>query len=146
MAIQKEVKANIRKSIERTRKANLTTTVVLEACCYIDNLGKKLFTGGSEYRFKKYMEMHMPATFGALKQRSNLLGKKDDFCLQALWHDIRCGLVHEIDPKSRSVIIGTGRGPVHLTINDNRFPRTKIDLDLSSPRFNDDFLKSLAGI
>lgn len=144
MVIPNKMKTNIRKSIKRTKEANLNTTVVLEVCCYIDGIGRKLFNGGSEYRFKKYIEMYMPETFDLLKKRSNLLGRKDDFCLHALWRDIRCGLVHEIDPKSKSVIIGRGKTSVHLNIKDKRYP--KKHLVLSSPRFVDDFLNSLAAI
>jgi hypothetical protein len=144
MPIDNETKNNIKKSIRRTRNANLNTAVVLQACCYIDGLGKKLFNGGSEYRFKKYVEMHMPVTFGLLKKRSNLLHKTDDFCLHALWRDVRCGLVHEIDPKSKSVIIGRGKGSVHLNTTDKRFHHK--DLVLSSPKFIDDFLQSIDNI
>jgi hypothetical protein len=144
MAIPQNVKTNIRKAIRRTRKAKLRTTVVLEACCYIDGLGKRLFGGGSRGRFGKYIEHYMPRTFALLKTRSNLLGQKDDFCLNALWRDIRCGLVHEIDPKSRSAIAPRGKMPVHLTINDRRWPGKK--LVLCSPRFVDDFLNSLQKI
>ncbi len=141
MIIHRQVKKNIRESIKRTKKAGLNTTVVLEACCYIDGLGKKLFTGGSEYRFKKYIEEYMPVTFDLLKKRSNLLGKKDDFCLHALWRDVRCGLVHEIDPKSTSVILGRGKASVHLNIEDKRYPNKY--LVLSSPKFIEDFLRSI---
>lgn len=144
MAIERQTKRNIAESIRRTREANLNTTVVFEACCYIDGLGRKLFNGGSEYRFKKYIEMHMPVTCDQLKKRSNMLGRKDDFCLHALWRDIRCGLVHEIDPKSKSVIIGRGKTIVHLNIKDKRY--RKKHLVLSSPRFVDDFLKSIKNV
>lgn len=144
MAIKKEMKTNIEQSIKRTRKANLNTTVVRDACCYIDGLGKKLFSGHPEYRFRKYVEIYMPETFRQLKERSTLLGKKEDFCLHALWNDIRCGLVHEIDPKSTSVIIGRGKTSVHLNTKDKRFPNK--NLVLSSPRFIDDFLNSIARI
>ncbi len=109
MTVPRKMKDSIKKAILRTRKSHLNTTVVLEACCYIDGFGKRLFAGGSEYRFKKYIETYMPATSDLLRQRSKLLGKKDDFCLHALWRDIRCGLVHEIDPKSKSVIIRKGQ-------------------------------------
>ncbi len=144
MAIPQNMKTNIREAIRRTRKANLNTTVVLETCCYIDGLGSKLFTGGTEYRFKKYIKQYMPKTFDGLKRRSNLLGQKDDFCLHALWRDIRCGLVHEIDPKAPSAIAPTGKMPVHLTINDKRWPGK--ELVLCSPRFVADFLNSLRKI
>jgi len=144
MTIQNEMTNNIKKAILRTRKAHLNTAVVLEACCYIDGLGKKLFAGGSEYRFKKYVEIYMPETFRQLQERSTLLGKKEDFCLHALWKDIRCGLVHEIDPKSKSVIIGRGKTSVHLNTKDKRF--LDKDLVLSSPRFIEDFLSSVKNI
>ena len=144
MAIPQNMKANIKKAILKTRKAHLSTAVVLQACCYIDGLGSKLFTGGPEYRFKKYIKQYMPDTFAGLKKRSNLLGQKDDFCLHALWRDIRCGLVHEIDPKSPSAIAPTGKMPVHLNINDRRWPGK--ELVLCSPRFVDDFLNTLRKI
>jgi hypothetical protein len=144
MTIQRQTKSSIRKSILRTREAHLNTTVVLEACCYIDGLGQRLFNGGSEYRFKKYIELYMPDTFALLKERSKSLGQKDDFCLHALWRDVRCGLVHEIDPKSKSVIIGRGKTSVHLNTRDKRWPRK--ELVLSSPRFIDEFLKSVNNI
>jgi len=143
MFIQKEIKNNIKKSILRTRKANLNTVVVLEACCFIDGLGKKLFNGGSEYRFKKYINKYMPDTFKALEKRSKLLNKKEDFCLHTLWRDVRCGLVHEIDPKSKSLILGRGKTIVHLNIHDKRKDFIDKDLILSSPRFIDDFLNSI---
>src|SRR3989338_7955618 len=139
--IPARVKTNISKSIGRTRAANLNTTVVLEACCFIDGLGKKVFSGGSEYRFKKYIEVFMPDTFLSLKKRSNSLGERKDFCLDVLWRDIRCGLVHEIYPKSKSVILGRGKDIVHQNTGDKRYLGK--DLVLSSPRFIDDFLKSL---
>jgi hypothetical protein len=144
MTIQRRIKSNIRKSILRTREANLNTTAVLEACCYIDGLGQRLFHGGPEYRFKKYIELHMPDTFTLLEKRSKSLGQKDDFCLHALWRDVRCGLVHEIDPKSKSVVIGRGKTSVHLNTKDKRWAHK--DLVLSSPRFIDEFLKSINNI
>ena len=61
--------ANIRKSIIRIKEQRLNTTVVLLACCYIDGLGKRKFNGGSEYRFKKYIERYMIKTFEELKNR-----------------------------------------------------------------------------
>jgi hypothetical protein len=144
MAIPQNVKTNIEKAIRRTRKAHLNTTVVLEACCYIDALGKQLFGGDSGPRFKKYIEQHMPDTFAGLKKRSNLLGQRDHFCLDALYGDIRCGVVHEIDPKFPSAIAPRGRMPVHLNINDKRWPGKK--LVLCSPGFVDDFLNSLRNL
>lgn len=141
MSINKVLKQNIKKSIIRCRKAGLNTTVVLLACCYIDGLGKIFFNGGSEYRFKKYIETLMPKTLKELKERSLKLRKKEDFCLHALWRDVRCGLVHEIDPKSKSVILGRGRDIIHQNIEDKRFEGK--DLVISSPRFIDDFLNSL---
>jgi len=68
MVIERRIKNNIKKSILRTRAANLNTTVVLEACCYIDGLGRQLFAGGSKYRFKKYIRRHMPETFGGITE------------------------------------------------------------------------------
>ena len=144
MAIPQKMKTNIKKAVLRTKKARLSTAVVLQACCYIDGLGNKLFTGGPEYHFKKYIEEYMPHTFALLRERSRLLKQKDDFCLHALWRDIRCGLVHEIDPKSPSAIAPTGKMSVHLTINDKRWPGK--ELVLCSPRFTDDFLNSLGKI
>lgn len=139
--ISAQIKTNIKKSISRTRTANLSTVAVLEACCFIDGLGKKIFSGGSEYRFKKYIEIFMPDTFSGLENRSIKLRKQKDFCLHVLWRDIRCGLVHEIDPKSRSVILGRGKEVIHQNVKDKRYPGK--DLILSSPRFIDDFLNSL---
>lgn len=136
-----QIKINIKKSITRTKRANLNTTVVLEACCFIDGLGKKYFSGGSEYRFKKYIEIFMPKTFLGLEKRSIKLKKQKDFCLHALWRDVRCGLVHEIDSKSKSEILGRGKEIVHQNTQDKRFLGK--DLVLSSPRFIDDFLCSL---
>jgi len=144
MTIQKEIKNNIKKSISRTRKANLNTTVVLEACCYVDGLAQKLCLGKYERGFRKYIERYMPETFALLRERSRLLGQKDNFCLHALWSEVRNGLVHEIDPKSKSIIIGRGKTSVHLNTNDKRY-RDK-DLVLCSPRFVDDFLNSIKAV
>jgi hypothetical protein len=144
MTVSTRMKNNIKKSILRTSKANLSTAVVLQACCYIDGLGKMLFSGGPKYRFKKYIVTYMPDAYDLLRRRSNLLRQKDDFCLHVLWRDVRCGLVHEIDPKSKSTIVGHGKTAVHLNIADKRY--SKKDLVLSSPRFIDDFLKSINNI
>jgi hypothetical protein len=144
MAIARETKRNIEQSIRRTRKARLNTTVVLEACCYIDGLGKRLFGGHPGPRFKKYVEMYMPETSDLLRKRSRLLGQRDSFCLDALWREVRCGLVHEIHPESKSVIIGRGRTSVHLNTKDKRYLGKH--LVLSAPRFIDDFLASITRI
>lgn len=139
--ISAKTRTNIKKSIIRTRAANLNTAVVLVACCFVDGLGREYFSGGSEYRFKRYIEIFMPETFLGLEKRSIKLKKRKDFCLHALWRDIRCGLVHEVDPKSRSAILGRGKEVVHQNIKDKRYPGK--DLVLSSPRFIDNFLGSL---
>lgn len=132
---------NIIKSIKRTQAANLNTAVVLQACCYIDGLGKLFFIGGSKSRFKQFIKCYMHNSFFQLKKRSINLKKKKDFCFDILWQDIRCGLVHEINPKSNSAILGCGKTIVHQNINDKRFLGK--DLVLSSPKFIDDFLSSL---
>jgi len=141
MVIQEQMKDNIRKAILRTRKAHLNTTVVLEACCFISGLAQRLHLGEDEPGFQKYIKLYMPETFDLLRQRGTLLGKGRGFCLHALWRDIRCGLVHEIDPKSPSAIIGTGNTSVHLNTTDERFLGK--DLVLSSPKFIEEFLRSI---
>lgn len=142
--IDKIIKANIKKSISRIQGKRLNTTAVLLACCFIDGLGRKLFDGGSEYSFKKYVELYMPASFKSLETRSLKLAKKKDYCLHSLWRDIRCGLVHEIDPKSPAVVLGRGKSIAHQNVSDKRF--TGRDLVISSPKFIEDFLTSLASI
>ena len=144
MVIDRRMKTNIREAIRRTRKANLNTTVVLEVCCYISGLAYMLKLGQNEAGFKKYVKLYMPKTFALLEQRSRLLGKRRDYCLHALWRDIRNGLVHEIDCKCPSAIAPTGRMAVHLTVEDPRWPNK--ELVLCSPRFVDEFLKSLKSI
>jgi len=140
--IDRRIKLNIQKSIDRVSKENLNTTIILLACCFIDGLGKKTFYGGPEYRFKRYIKDFMPETYRELKVRSLKLKRPDDFCLQVLWRDVRCGLVHEIDPKSKSIILGrTGKSIVHQNTNDKRYLGK--DLVLSSPMFFDNFLLSL---
>ena len=144
MTIERQTKINIRKSIKRIREANLNTTAVLVACCYIDGLAQKLHLGKYETGFRSYIRQYMPKTFDLLRERSKSLEQKDDFCLHALWDQVRCGLVHEIDPKSRTVIVGRGKTSVHLNTNDERY-RGK-DLVLCSAKFVDDFMRSIDNI
>lgn len=141
MKLSKEIKVNIIKSTKRTRAANLNTAVVLQVCCYIDGLGKLLFGGKSESRFKQFIKCYMPNSFSQLKKRSVNLRKGENYCLDILWREVRCGLVHEINPKFNSVILGRGKTIVHQNIDDKRF--LSKGLVLSSPRFVDDFLSSL---
>lgn len=136
-----QIKDSVKKSLKRTLALKLYTSSVLLACCYIDGLGKKIYTGGPEYRFKKYIRLNMPKTHESLEKGSVKLGQKKDFCLDSLWQDVRCGLVHEIDPKSKAVILGRGKTIVHQNVSDGRY-RGK-DLVLSSPSFIKDFLESI---
>lgn len=146
MTIPEETKENIKKTIRRIKREKLKTPAVLVVCCYVNGLAQKLQLGKGKNKpgFKKYIEQYMPETFAGLRERSKLLGQKNDYCLDALWEDVRNGLVHEIHCKSGSHIIGRGKTPVHLNIKDKRWPGMK--LVLSAPRFIDEFLKSLDDI
>jgi hypothetical protein len=144
MTIPETTKRNIRKTILRMRRVHLKTPVVLVACCYVNGLAQELYLGKNERGFRKYIERYMPKTFAGLRERSRLIGKKDDYCLHTLWGKVRNGLVHEIHCKSGSHIIGRGKTPVHLNIKDKRWPG--MELVLCAPRFVDEFLESLDNI
>lgn len=123
---------------ERTR--NLHSVWVLLVCCYIDALGRELYkSGNSSCRFKRFISDYMRNTYQELENKSSSDGKHKEYYLDLLYSNIRCGLVHEYFPKSKTKIIYS-RGK---DIVDRSEKNQEWSLIINARRFKEDFLTAL---
>ncbi len=135
-------KKEIKKTLTRIEKGtkNLYSVWVLLICCYIDALGKEIYrNNNSKCRFKQFIFDRMAVTYKELEEKSEKDGKHKEHYLDLLYSDIRCGLVHEYFPKSKTkVIYSKGSCIVDISV---KFPNC--DLVINARRFREDFLAAL---
>lgn len=139
MQIDKRQIQKTLKSLEKGTK-NLHSVWVLLICCYIDALGKKLYkNSGSTCRFKQFISDYMQSTYQELENKSVADRKHRECYSDLLYSDIRCGLVHEYFPKSKTKIIySRGKDIIDRSKKNQRY-----SLTINARRFKEDFLAAL---
>lgn len=132
----------IKKTLTRIEKGtkNLYSVWVLLICCYIDALGKEIYKNNdSKCRFKQFIFDYMTVTYKELEEKSKKCGKHKEHHLDLLYSDIRCGLVHEYFPKSKTKVrYSKGSCVVDISKKFQNY-----DLVINARRFKEDFLAAL---
>ena len=88
-------------------RANLHIATALCVCCFIDAMGKYIYGGqADECKFKRFIEAYMPDFYKALMDKAHRekAPEKEKYLTQ-FYGDVRCGLVHEYFPKSKTMIM-----------------------------------------